>query len=89
MNTEKNEKKKNTMVQAFKKLNGKYQFLIISAIVIFVGLLAFVLAYGLSSGWLAVAKWFGSKWAIILYIGVGAWILFAIWLYVLERVKKL
>lgn len=72
-----------------KKLKKNHLFLIVSIVVILIGTLAFVLAYGLSAGWAALGQWFGSKWAIMLYIGIGIWLVFAAVLLGFERIKKL
>ena len=74
------------MAQVFKKKN---LFIIVSAIIVAVGLLAFILAYGLADGWDAVGAWFGSPYAILLYIGLGCYGLLVTWLIVYDKVKRL
>lgn len=63
-------------------------FTIIVAIVLAIGITCFVLAYGLSQGWAAVGAWFGSKWAILLYIALGCYALFVIWVLVMDKIRK-
>lgn len=72
------------MVRAYKK---SHLFFIVSIIAIVVGIGLFALGYGLSSGWDVVANWFASKWAVLLYILVGAYLLIALILFINEKVK--
>lgn len=67
----------------------KNLFLIVSLIVILVGLVCFILAYGISQGWDVLIAWFGSKWAIILYILLGCYALFAGWLLISDKIKNM
>lgn len=36
-----------------------------------IGIVAFVVGYGLKDGWASVLAWFTSKWATYLYIGLA------------------
>lgn len=74
------------MVQQSKK---KKTFIIVSLLIIIVGIITFVLAYGLSDGWQAVAEWFVSKYAVMLYIILGCYSLLVLWLIISDRIKKL
>lgn len=71
------------------KTKKKKLFIIVSAAIILFGLFIFILSYGLSKGWAAVGAWFGSKWAILLYVSIGVYALFVVWLLIAEKVKNL
>lgn len=43
------------------------------------GITCFVVGYGIVDGWDAVIRWFSSKWAIMLYIFIGLWLLVVSW----------
>ena len=73
-------------VRQFKK---KHLFLIVSAALIVVGILAFVLSYGLSKGWDALGRWFGSNSAILLYMIVGFYLIVVAYILISDKVKKL
>ena len=64
-------------------------FLIAVGIALVVGILAFVLAYGLSKGWEEVAWWFGSKYAVLLYVGVGLYGLLLAYILIMDWYKKI
>lgn len=74
------------MVQKSKKKN---LFIIVSLIVIAIGVFCFVLAYGLSQGWDVLFAWFGSKWAVMLYILLGCYILLVLWLLIGDKIKEM
>lgn len=71
------------------RIAKKKTFLIVSIIIVCLGILAFVLAYGLSKGWDVVGAWFSSKYAIILYIVVGCYFAIVLWWIIGERIKNL
>lgn len=73
----------------FKKLKKKYLFIIVSAIIVAVGIFAFVLASGIANGWASVAAWFGSSDAIFLYMIVGLYLVIVAYLLIRERIEKL
>lgn len=73
-------------VRRFKK---KHLYIIVSAIIVAIGLLAFVLSYGLSKGWDALGKWFISDSAILLYMIVGLYLVIVGVLLIGDKVKKL
>lgn len=77
------------MMAQVSKTKKKKLFIIVSAAIILFGLFIFILSYGLSKGWSAVGLWFGSKWAILLYIALGLYALFVGWLLLSEKVKNL
>lgn len=74
------------MAPRFKK---KHLFLIASAGAIAVGILAFVLAYGISKGWDALGHWFGSSSAIFLYMILGFYLILVAYILISDKVKKL
>ena len=74
------------MVQKSKKRN---LFIIVSLIVIAIGVLCFVLAYGISQGWDVLLAWFRSKWAVMLYILLGCYALLVIWLLIGDKIKEM
>lgn len=62
---------------------GKSKWIIISTIIFAVlGVTALIVGFGLTYGWQSVLNWFGSRWAIYIYILIGiivfltAWVLF-------------
>ena len=64
-------------------------FILAVGVILLLGILAFVLAYGLSDGWDAVAAWFGSQYAVLLYVGVGLYGLLLAYIFVMDWYKKL
>lgn len=76
------------MAQAFKKYKKSYLFFVISIITLVIGAGLFALGYGLSCGWDVVANWFTSKWAILLYILVGAYLVIVLIIFLNEKVKN-
>lgn len=64
-------------------------FLIAVGIAIVIGLIIFILAYGLSKGWDEVAWWFGSQYAVILYILVGLYGLLLAYILIMDWYKKI
>ncbi|MDD4001107.1 MAG: hypothetical protein PHX62_09505 [Bacilli bacterium] len=48
----------------------KLKIFIGSLVFLLVGILAFVLGYGLTNGWAWVLGWFTSRWAIVFYLGL-------------------
>ena len=73
-------------VRQFKK---KHLFIIVSGIMIAIGIIAFVLAYGLSKGWATLGRWFGSSSAILLYMIVGFYAVVVGYILISDKVKKL
>ena len=74
-------KKKNSKLQTFVQGKGKWA-LISTGIFALIGITALIVGYGLTDGWASVLAWFGSRWAIYVYIIIGfigflvAWIIF-------------
>lgn len=64
-------------------------FIIVVGIAIVIGIIAFVLAYGLSQGWDVVAAWFASKYAFLLYVGLGLYALLVGYIFIMDWYKKL
>ena len=53
-------------------LQGKSKWLIISTIAfVILGIALIVIGFGVTYGWLSVLQWFGSRWAIYIYIIIG------------------
>lgn len=78
------------MAHKFKKhLDKKWIFILSIAIFAAIGILAFVLAYGFTDGWAAVAAWFRSKYAILLYMCIGTFGIITLLLWVWERYKRI
>lgn len=62
---------------------GKSKWIIISTIIFAVlGIVALILGFGFTNGFMSVLLWFGSRWAIYIYIIIGllvfllAWVIF-------------
>lgn len=53
-------------------LQGKSKWVIISTIAfVILGIALIVVGFGVTYGWLSVLQWFGSRWAIYIYIIIG------------------
>ena len=53
-------------------LQGKSKSVIISTIAfVILGIALIVIGFGVTYGWLSVLQWFGSRWAIYIYIIIG------------------
>ena len=51
---------------------GKSKWIIISTIAfVILGIALIVIGFGVTYGWLSVLQWFGSRWAIYIYIIIG------------------
>jgi len=79
------------MAHQFKRhrLSKSSIFILSIAAFLVVGIASFILAYGLTDGWLSVAQWFGSKYAILLYMGIGIFAVVTAIVLLRERYKKL
>lgn len=72
-----------------KKLDKATKIAIISTIAfLLVGITAFVVGFGIKDGWLAVAKWFVSRWAVYVYITLILLIFVLIWFIHKRRMEK-
>lgn len=61
---------------------GKSKWIIISTIIFAIlGITALVLGFGLTNGWMSVLMWFGSRWAIYVYIVIALLAFIVIWVY--------
>jgi len=68
-------------IKAF--IEGKGKWVIISTTIFaLIGLIALVVGFGLTYGWMAVLSWFVSRWAIYIYIIIAligfvvVWVIF-------------
>ena len=77
------------LFKKIKKTKKTHLFIFITSIVIFIGLLAFVIAESVAHGIMSVLSWFGSSDAILLYIGLGVYGLLVAWLIFQERINKI
>lgn len=64
-------------------LQGKNKWIIISTFAfVILGIALIIIGFGVTNGWLSVLQWFGSRWAIYVYIIIGllgflfAWVIF-------------
>jgi H+/Cl- antiporter ClcA len=78
-----------TVQPSKKKYKKSKLFIIAVGIALVLGTLAFVFAYGIGKGWDVVAAWFSSKYAFLLYVGVGVYLLFVIWFFVKDWIKRI
>lgn len=61
-------------------VNKKGKWVILSTgIFLAIGITALIVGFGLAYGWLAVLQWFGSRWAIYIYILLGLLVFLVIW----------
>lgn len=61
---------------------GKSKWIIISTIIFAIlGITALILGFGLTNGWMSVLMWFGSRWAIYVYIIIALIAFIVIWVY--------
>ena len=61
--------------------NGKNKWIVISTIIFaIIGIASIVIGFGLTYGWLAVLQWFGSRWAIYIYIIIAILGFLVVWL---------
>lgn len=71
------------------KKESKSKIAIISTLVFLIlGITAFVLGYGLTDGWASVLAWFGSRWAIYIYILIGFLALIVVWLWARTKIGE-
>ena len=75
---------KKKIAKFIKSKGGKWT-IIGTTIFLVVGIAAFVLGYGLTAGWLWVAQWFVSKWAIMVYVFIALYIIVVIRLIYLSK----
>ena len=75
------------MESVFKKRKKLNLFFVISILLLIVGCGLFALGYGISEGWDVVANWFTSKWAVLLYIFLGLYLLIILMIVLIEKVR--
>ena len=74
-------KKKDSKLKKFVNSKGKWA-IITTIIFAIIGITALVVGFGLANGWASVLAWFGSRWAIYVYILIAflgfllAWIIY-------------
>ena len=63
--------------------DGKSKYIIWGTIAFAIlGIIVLIVGFGMAYGWMAVLQWFGSRWAIYIYILLGflgflvAWVIF-------------
>lgn len=68
---------------------GKSKWIIISTIIFAIlGITALVLGFGLTYGFMSVLKWFGSRWAIYIYIIVALLAFLTVWVYFKNKIGE-
>lgn len=58
-----------------------------SAIFLVIGLVCLIVGFGCTEGWANVGKWFGSKYASILYVGLVVYAIVVLSMWKLGRRK--
>lgn len=72
-----------------KKLDKATKIAIISTIsFLVVGIAALVIGFGIKDGWLSVAQWFVSRWAVYVYIAVVIALFILWWVIHKRRMEK-
>ena len=72
-----------------KKLDKATKVAIITTIsFLLVGIAAMVIGFGIKDGWLSVAKWFVSRWAIYVYIALLLMVFVLLWFIHKRRMEK-
>lgn len=87
---------KNNKVNIYKKpnkfwawVNKKGKWVLLSLLIFAVfGITALIVGFGLTNGWLSVLRWFGSKWAIMIYVLIVFIIFGAIWFIHKAKMEK-
>lgn len=80
-------RKKQSKFGKFIQERGKW-FFISTIIFLVIGIVALFVGFGLQYGFLEVLKWFGSRWAIIIYVAVAIFAFIAIWVYHQKKMKE-
>ena len=71
-----------------KLFEGKNKWVIISTIIFgILGIVALVLGFGIANGFDSVLRWFGSRWAIYIYILAGFMVFVILWLWFRKEVN--
>ncbi len=87
---------KNNKVNIYKKpnkfwawVNKKGKWVLLSSLIFAVfGITALIVGFGLANGWLSVLQWFGSKWAVMIYVLIVFIIFGAIWFIHKAKMEK-
>jgi len=89
-------KKKENKIQIYKKrnkfaewVNKKGKWVILSTLIfILVGLICLVVGFGIADGWDAVLAWFGSRYAVMIYVIVALLIFGIVWFIHKAKMEK-
>ena len=72
-------------IAKFVNSKGGKAAIIGSALFLLCGVAAFVLSYGLTDGWASVLAWFTSRWALLVYVGIGFYVLMLLYIVAIAR----
>lgn len=68
---------------------GKSKWIIISTIIFAIlGITALVLGFGFTYGFMSVLMWFGSRWAIYIYIALALIAFLIVWVYFKNKIGE-
>lgn len=68
---------------------GKSKWIIISTIIFAIlGITALILGFGFTNGFMSVLMWFGSRWAIYIYIVVALLGFLLAWVYFKNKIGE-
>jgi len=68
---------------------GKSKWIIISTIIFAIlGITALILGFGFTNGFMSVLMWFGSRWAIYIYIVVALLGFLIAWVYFKNKIGE-
>ena len=68
---------------------GKSKWIIISTIIFAIlGIIALVLGFGFTYGFMSVLMWFGSRWAIYIYIALALIAFLIVWVYFKNKIGE-
>lgn len=72
-----------------KLFKGKSKWVILStAIFALLGITLLIVGFGVTYGWMSVLEWFGSRWAIYVYIIVGLLIFLIAWVVFKQKIGE-
>ena len=76
---------KNKVKEYVEKHGGK--ILVGSLIFLAIGIAAFVIGFVIAYGWAVVLAWFGSRWALLLYLFIAIYIFLISFLIHMNKMK--